>query len=77
MSESRLRSFRSHEASMVYQDPAQAMNPTIRVGKQLIESFTLLGQSQSQAEASALEALRKEDAVPSEQEEPVRVTRVV
>ena len=59
MSESRLRSFRSHEASMVYQDPAQAMNPTIRVGKQLIESFTLLGQSQSQAEASALEALRK------------------
>jgi peptide/nickel transport system ATP-binding protein len=59
MSESRLRAFRSTEASMVYQDPAQAMNPTIRVGKQLIESFTLLGKSKSQAEAAALEALRK------------------
>ena len=44
---------------MVYQDPAQAMNPTLRVGKQLIESFTLLGQSDEQARASALEALRK------------------
>jgi peptide/nickel transport system ATP-binding protein len=59
MSEARLREFRSREASMVYQDPALAMNPTIRVGKQLIESFTLLGQSKTQAEASALEALRK------------------
>jgi peptide/nickel transport system ATP-binding protein len=44
---------------MVYQDPAQAMNPTLRIGRQLVESFTLLGQSQSQAEASALEALRR------------------
>ena len=59
MSDARLREFRSREASMVYQDPALAMNPTIRVGKQLIESFTLLGQSKTQAEASALEALRK------------------
>jgi peptide/nickel transport system ATP-binding protein len=59
MSEARLRQFRARDASMVYQDPAQAMNPTIRVGKQLIESFTLLGQSASQAQRSAIEALRK------------------
>ncbi|MFZ9628089.1 MAG: ABC transporter ATP-binding protein [Ilumatobacteraceae bacterium] len=59
MSEVRLREFRSSEASMVYQDPAQAMNPTLRVGRQLIESFTLLGQSKQQAETSALEALRR------------------
>ena len=59
MSEARLRQFRSREASMVYQDPALAMNPTIRVGRQLIESFTLLGQNKAQAEASAIEALRK------------------
>ena len=59
MSEDRLREFRATEASMVYQDPAQAMNPTLRVGRQLIESFTLLGQSDEQASASALEALRK------------------
>jgi len=59
MSEARLRQFRARDASMVYQDPAQAMNPTIRVGKQLIESFTLLGQSASQAQRSAIDALRK------------------
>jgi peptide/nickel transport system ATP-binding protein len=57
MSKSQLQRFRATEASMVYQDPAQAMNPSIRVGKQLIESFTLLGQSRDQAKASAIEAL--------------------
>ncbi|MEY4231393.1 MAG: hypothetical protein RLZZ362_2242, partial [Actinomycetota bacterium] len=59
MSTAELQHFRASEASMVYQDPAQAMNPTLRVGKQLIESFTLLGQSKTQAEVSALEALRR------------------
>ena len=59
MSSTQLREFRAHQASMVYQDPAQAMNPTLRVGRQLIESFTLLGQSKQAAEASALEALRR------------------
>jgi peptide/nickel transport system ATP-binding protein len=59
MSTSQLQQFRATEASMVYQDPAQAMNPTIKVGKQLVESFTLLGQSKSDAAASALEALRR------------------
>jgi len=59
MSTAELQHFRASEASMVYQDPAQAMNPTLRVGKQLIESFTLLGQSKTQAEASALAALRR------------------
>ena len=59
MSDERLRNFRARDASMVYQDPAQAMNPTVKVGKQLIESFTLLGQNKDKAEASALEALRK------------------
>ncbi len=57
MSTSQLQRFRATEASMVYQDPAQAMNPSIRVGKQLIESFTLLGQSRDQAKTSAIEAL--------------------
>jgi len=59
MSSERLRQFRARDASMVYQDPALAMNPTLRVGKQLIESFTLLGQSKTEAEKSALEALRR------------------
>ncbi|MFM2183784.1 MAG: hypothetical protein RJB61_2078 [Actinomycetota bacterium] len=59
MSEDRLRQFRATEASMVYQDPAQALNPTLRVGRQLIESFRLLGQDKEQARVSALEALRR------------------
>ena len=59
MSTADLQEFRAREASMVYQDPAQAMNPTIKIGRQVIESFTLLGQSKTQAEASAMEALRR------------------
>jgi peptide/nickel transport system ATP-binding protein len=59
MSTSQLQQFRATEASMVYQDPAQAMNPTIKVGKQLIESFTLLGQNREQAAESALQALHR------------------
>ena len=59
MSTQQLQQFRATEASMVYQDPAQAMNPSIKIGRQLIESFTLLGQSKDQAEKSALEALKK------------------
>ena len=59
MSTAQLQRFRATEASMVYQDPAQAMNPSIRIGKQLIESFTLLGQSKSDAKKSAIDALGK------------------
>jgi peptide/nickel transport system ATP-binding protein len=59
MSDTELQQFRAREASMVYQDPAQAMNPTLKVGRQIIESFTLLGQGKDQARESALEALRR------------------
>ena len=34
---------------MVYQDPGSALNPTLRIGRQLIEAFDVLGQSKSQA----------------------------
>jgi peptide/nickel transport system ATP-binding protein len=59
MTTSQLQRFRATEASMVYQDPAQAMNPSVKVGRQLIESYTLLGQSKDAAQKSALEALRR------------------
>jgi peptide/nickel transport system ATP-binding protein len=59
MSEAELRQFRSSEASMVYQDPAQAMNPTLRIGRQVIEAFTLLGHSKADAEKLALDSLRR------------------
>ncbi|CAB4885765.1 unannotated protein [freshwater metagenome] len=44
---------------MVYQDPAQAMNPSIKIGRQLIESFTLLGRSKADATNDALQALQR------------------
>ncbi len=58
MNDAELRSFRSHHASMVYQDPGSALNPTLRVGPQVIECFTLLGHKGEQAERRAEEALR-------------------
>ncbi len=68
MTTSELQRFRATEASMVYQDPAQAMNPSVKIGRQLIESFTLLGQSKPDAHKSALEALRRVQIA-----DPVRV----
>ena len=59
MSDKALRQFRATEASMVYQDPQQAMNPTIRIGDQVVESFKLLGHSTGDAKAAAMEALRR------------------
>ena len=59
MSTQQLQRFRATEASMVYQDPAQSMNPSVKIGRQLVESFTLLGQSKTDAAASALDALRR------------------
>src|ERR1700674_2523109 len=38
-----LRELRAQAVSMVYQNPGTALNPTIRVGDQLIESFVTAG----------------------------------
>jgi peptide/nickel transport system ATP-binding protein len=57
MSNAQLRRFRATKASMVYQDPVQAMNPALRIGRQVAECFTILGQSKAEAAASAEEAL--------------------
>jgi peptide/nickel transport system ATP-binding protein len=54
-----LRQFRMRYTSMVYQDPGGALNPTTKVGPQVVEAFTVLGQSRAQAQASALEALNR------------------
>ncbi len=59
MSQAELREFRSTEASMVYQDPVQAMNPALKIGKQVAECYRILGQNKEQAAMSALEALRR------------------
>ena len=59
MTPAELRRFRASHASMVYQDPVQAMNPVTKVGEQVAESFRVLGQSKDQARQSALEALQR------------------
>ena len=48
-----------HHASMVYQDPGAALNPTTKIGPQVVEAFTILGQSQKEAQENALKALRR------------------
>jgi peptide/nickel transport system ATP-binding protein len=59
MSDKELRQFRARHASMVYQDPGSALNPTLRIGAQVTEAFTILGQDRTRATTSALEALRR------------------
>ncbi len=59
MSGEELRRLRTAEVSMVYQDPGQALNPTLPIGRQVVEAFTVLGQNKQQASESALEALRR------------------
>jgi peptide/nickel transport system ATP-binding protein len=54
-----LRRFRMQHASMVYQDPGAALNPTTKVGPQVMEAFTVLGQQGDQARESALAALKR------------------
>ena len=54
-----LRRFRMQHASMVYQDPGAALNPTTKIGPQVIEAFTVLGQHGDQARESAVAALKR------------------
>ena len=57
MTDEEVRQFRIHHASMVYQDPGAALNPSTKIGPQVAEAFTVLGQSKKQAKESALQAL--------------------
>ena len=59
MSADEIRRYRIHHASMVYQDPGAALNPTTKVGQQVAEAFGILGQSGEQARESALAAMRR------------------
>jgi peptide/nickel transport system ATP-binding protein len=59
MGNTALRDLRSHTASMVYQEPGRALNPSIRVGRQIAEVFEIEGESSGAATNSAEEMLRK------------------
>jgi peptide/nickel transport system ATP-binding protein len=52
-----LREFHARTVSMVYQSPGAALNPSIRVGAQVAEAFTVLGMSQREARDRSREAL--------------------
>src|SRR6201995_5802562 len=59
MSSGPLRELRAKTVSMVYQEPGRALNPSIRVGRQIAEGFEVAGQSSGDATASAQDMLRK------------------
>jgi peptide/nickel transport system ATP-binding protein len=59
MGTSALRDLRASTVSMVYQEPGRALNPSLRVGRQIAEVFQIAGQSSGDATASAEDMLRK------------------
>jgi peptide/nickel transport system ATP-binding protein len=59
MSPAQVRRLRATTVSMVYQNPATALNPSIRVGSQVAEAFTLLGLEKDKARSRALAILAK------------------
>jgi peptide/nickel transport system ATP-binding protein len=59
MGRSELRDLRMHTVSMVYQEPGRALNPSLRVGRQIAEVFQLAGASADEATQSAEDMLRK------------------
>jgi peptide/nickel transport system ATP-binding protein len=54
-----LRQYHARTVSMVYQNPGAALNPSMRVGAQVIEAFTVLGASPKEAEERARAALAR------------------
>jgi peptide/nickel transport system ATP-binding protein len=54
-----LRELRANTVSMVYQEPGRALNPTIKVGRQVAEVFEIDGVSKAQALARSQEMLEK------------------
>jgi len=51
--------WRAKDLSMVYQNPGQALNPSIRVGDQVAEVFRIGGAQHADALGRAEQALRK------------------
>jgi peptide/nickel transport system ATP-binding protein len=57
ISNSDLRALRAKSVSMVYQDPVSAMNPSLRIGRQVAECFEVAGHSKAVAIERSIEAL--------------------
>ena len=54
-----LREYHAQTVSMVYQNPGSALNPSLRIGTQVAEAFTVLGVPAKEAMERAREALVK------------------
>jgi peptide/nickel transport system ATP-binding protein len=54
-----LRRLRSRTVSMVYQDPSRALNPSLRIGRQVAEVFEVAGLARAEAVDRAEQALRR------------------
>ena len=54
-----LRDLRARTVSMVYQEPGRALNPSLRVGRQVAEAFEIAGADRKAAASSAEDMLRK------------------
>ena len=59
MNGSQLREYRAQTVSMVYQEPGRALNPTIRVGRQVAEVFEIAGLERAPALERAQEMLER------------------
>lgn len=55
--EAPLRRIRAHDVSMVYQDAGRALNPSMTVGRQLLEVFEVIGIGRDEARERALAML--------------------
>ncbi|MDQ3381224.1 MAG: ABC transporter ATP-binding protein [Actinomycetota bacterium] len=56
---SELRRLRANDVAMVYQNPGAALNPSLKVGAQVMESFIARGVARREAGSRALEALQR------------------
>jgi peptide/nickel transport system ATP-binding protein len=59
MGDAAVRRLRATQVSMVYQNPTSALNPTIRIGDQVAEVFTLQGVKDDDAHERAKAMLEK------------------
>jgi peptide/nickel transport system ATP-binding protein len=59
MDKNELRRLRAETVSMVYQEPGRALNPTIRVGRQVAEVFETAGVARAEALERAAQMLER------------------
>ncbi len=59
MREAELQELRTKTVSMVYQEPGRALNPTIKVGRQVAEVFEMAGRPKGESRDRSREMLEK------------------